>query len=463
MRLWRVEFSWLALVIVLLVLAVWWFPGMGSLATDSYSVAFAGKKAFFQALRRLDTDVVRNTDQLIPRPGAGDRLLILGPARNPTEKEWTALYEEVSRGATVVFAASSRDTYVNAEPFGARIKPVRSMFEELEEDEELTKEQASEDGDEAVEGQAEDSKTDGAQAEDSKAVDEKAIGDAADDEQPVGGKPSNSKAASPESGTDVAEEDVDEDEEDLMSPLDNMIAETELVEGDVEWRSAAVVELDAPHLWEVLVSADAKPQVVKRRIGTGTIVLLAADSVFSNKAMTDAAQSLLAYRIIEAAPTNERTWFDETLNSSGVPKVFGILFDPLFRPITLQLILIAALFGWSGTRRFGPATYSSETRRRSIVEHAEALGILYMRTKSGSHAVQCLHEFLNCELRSLYGAGFRVEDASTISHVVQQDETGIRALLAEVEKAKQVQINRSSAGRILRKLSMLISGIRPEK
>ena len=103
MRIRRAEFLWLALICVLLVMAVWWFPGSGTVNSDSYSVSHSGKKALYQTLRRLEPDVSRSLENLIPRPGFRDRLLILGPARSPSADEWNELYFAVRRGATLVF------------------------------------------------------------------------------------------------------------------------------------------------------------------------------------------------------------------------------------------------------------------------------------------------------------------------------------------------------------------------
>ena len=121
MRNYRVELFWVTLVLLVLVLAVWWFPGSGSTTSDSYSVAYGGKKVLFQSLRRLDGNVSRSTSELIPRPGVRDRILMLGPARYPSADEWDALAVEVKQGATLIFAASSGDAFVEIPQFGAKI------------------------------------------------------------------------------------------------------------------------------------------------------------------------------------------------------------------------------------------------------------------------------------------------------------------------------------------------------
>ena len=430
MRIWRAEFLWLALVAILMVMAVWWFPGTSSLKTDSYSVSFSGKKALYQTLRRLERDVSRSLENLVPRPGFGDRLLILGPARSPSAEEWDMLYREVLDGGSLVFVASARDPYLEADVFGARVVPFWDKS-------------ATEIDDELF--------SDGARSKSDESVDSDSAGD---------GDRLISNDDDGESKTDQSEDGDGSKNKSLFS-LKKLSAETDLVEGHVDWKTQARIDLDASD-WEVLVAADSKPQVVRRQVGAGTVVLVASDDIFSNQALTEPNRALLAYRIIKSAPSMGQTWFDESLNSSGVPKVLGILFDPAFRPMTLQLVLIAVLFGWSASRRFGPADPPTTPRRRSIVEHAEAVGILYFRAGAGAHAVRSQVEFLKHELRRLYGTTFRVENADALSRQAGLDEGKINDLLHQENISSVARLSNPAAGRLLRGLAELFSRIRAD-
>lgn len=179
--------------------------------------------------------------------------------------------------------------------------------------------------------------------------------------------------------------------------------------------------------------------------------------------MLKSDQALLAYRILETAATNGETWFDEVLNGSGVPKVLGILFAPEFRPITLQLILVAILFGWLGARRFGLARFSTHSRRRSIVEHAEAVGMLYDRANAGQRAVKSMHEFFKQELRRLFGQSFRVGNVQAVARQAQVDEDEVRDLFRTVKVARSDRTSSIRAARILKRLSKLVSAIRSDQ
>ena len=418
MRLGRAELLWL--IVVATLFALWWLPGTGSIDSDSYSVAFAGKKVLYQSLQRLTDDVRRSTEQLVPRPEFGDRILILGPARQPTSKEWSQLFNEVVIGGTLIFAASSNDAEVELVPFGARItsyfpKPAVDMFPSSDKSKDATVEEVAP----RIESES-----------DAK-------------------KPAES---SPESSGEI-----DGAKRRRFETWNESVTETRLVDSQVNWRTRGFVEVLTPD-WEVLVTSDSKPQVARKFVGAGTIVVSASDDIFGNGALTEPNQALLAFRILDSAPGDGRTWFDETLNGSGVPKVVGMLFDPLFRPLTLQCFLILALFGWSGCHRFGPIQPSLQPQQRSIVEHVRAIGILYFR--AGAHAVRVLHEFMNLELRRIYGSGFRVDDPQSISRVTQTSQEEVSGLLKQIGTELHTPLAHATAGRLLRSLLQLLSQIR---
>ena len=418
MRSRRIELLWLVLTAFLLLLSTWWLPGSGNLNTDSYSVSFSGRKVLFQTVSRLEGNVFRSHDQLVPRSDFSDRQLILGPARYPSAEEWDQLYSAVLNGSTVIFAASANDAHLDTGPFRAR---VTSDFGMLDSDDEDSEDEENADPD--ADSSASDDATDAEEAED------------ADDPEPI----------------------------DFFS-FRGSPAETELVEGIVNWKSSGEIETDTDD-WDVLLTVDKTPQIVRRKFGLGTFVLVASDEIFSNGALLKPDRAVLACRILEAGgDTFDATWFDETLNDSGAPKVLGIIFAAEFRPITLQLLLILVLFGWMGCRRFGPVEQTRRARRRSIVEHAEAVGILYHGASAGIHAVKSLREFLRQELRRLCGPGFRVDDPAAVARQAQTDEADVRELFETVDgiEAFGVTVNRSKASKLLRQLSTLITRVRKE-
>jgi hypothetical protein len=188
---------------------------------------------------------------------------------------------------------------------------------------------------------------------------------------------------------------------------------THLVQGGVDWRSSGRVEYSSPDA-SVELARDGAPQVVWQPVGDGVIVVTASDHVFSNRSLATADNGLLAFRILESASPAGPVIFDETMNRAGAPRVVGVLFEHPFRLPTIQLLLVALLFAWMSSRRFGPTATSESPARRSLVEHASALGSLHFKVGSGPTLVAAYLEFFRRELGLRLGrdaAGGLVESA----------------------------------------------------
>lgn len=188
---------------------------------------------------------------------------------------------------------------------------------------------------------------------------------------------------------------------------DDDAIETELVDAAFEWRSRGEVRTTPTGATDATVelSEDGSPQVVWRPIGDGAIVVVASDYIFTNRSLTSDNHGLLAFRILETAAPNGPVYFDEAMNAAGAPRVVGILLEEPFRLMTVQLLIVTFLFGWMASRRFGPLRTSQTTARRSLVEHAEALGNLHFKVGSGSSLVASYLEFFRRELGLRHASG----------------------------------------------------------
>lgn len=288
---------------------------------DSFSEDAAGKKAFFLIAEELLGDVARSTDALIPDDDHADTLIMLGPARYPDRAQWQTLYNWVSQGRALVFAARWQDPAVELEPFGIEVVPKTTV------------------------------------------------------------------------------------------PDDGESLETELVDGAFEWRSQGEVRTTPTGAADATVelSEDGSPQVMWRPIGDGAIVVIASDYIFTNRSLTADNHGLLAFRILETAAPSGPVYFDETMNAAGAPRVVGILLEEPFRLITLQLLIVTLLFGWMASRRFGPLRTSATAARRSLVEHAEALGNLHFKVGSGASLLASYLEFFRRDLGLRHSAGGALE------------------------------------------------------
>ncbi len=408
MRQWRPEFGWLALASFVLLLGVWWLPGSDTLSTDSYSVTHGGKKAFFKVLRAFEAETAREQERLVNPLKSAGTLMVLGPARYPSEAEWTQLAGEVADGMTLVFATSPYGkTDVDLKPFGVKV-----VYSKSESKREI---------------KSGSSLNEKAEAEDSAQESDEA------------------------SKENAAEETFD----DFMARLRRRgaSAKTELVAEPVNWIGAGHLTI-ASNSAEVLLTVNDEPCVARVRYGNGAIVVCSSDEIFSNAAMLDPNRALLAYRIVERAGLQAPILFDESLNISGVPKVFGSLFAPAIRPITLQLFLILVLFGWAGSRRFGPVAPSIDKPRRSIVEHAEALGSLYYRAAAGAVVLSRWLEHLRWELRLGSKDKFRARDIEMLARWSKTPLPQLRALMkSAAQEIRSPTPSNSNIARLIQKLA----------
>jgi len=352
---------WGAAFIALLLLGYGLVPTPGVRAPfDSFSEDAAGKKAFYLVAEELLTEVRRSSDSLIPDDENADTLVMLGPARYPDRAQWQTLYDWVSQGRALVFAARRQDPAVELEPFGIEIVP-------------------------------------------------------------------------------------------KTTPSDSDAFDTELVEGTFEWRSQGRVQTGAADA-TVELSEHGSPQVVWRPIGDGAIVVVASDYIFTNRSLTTDHHGLLAFRILETAAPLGPVYFDETMNAAGAPRAVGILLEEPFRLMTLQLLIITLLFGWMASRRFGPLTTSKAAARRSLVEHAEALGNLHFKVGSGANLVASYLEFFRRKLGLRHGAAGALErdPAAPRASADEMDRT-LTALMA----ARSANLSRDRVGETITFLARL--------
>ena len=133
----------------------------------------------------------------------------------------------------------------------------------------------------------------------------------------------------------------------------------------------------------IVVSAEGYPQVVWQPVGDGIIVVAASDFIFSNLSLIEARERRAGVPDPGAGTPAGPVYFDEELNQAGAPKVVGVLLEGPFRLPTIQLLIVTLLFGWMVSRRFGPLVRKGRPERRSLVEHAEALGSPPLQSANG--------------------------------------------------------------------------------
>lgn len=403
-----------------------WFPRVdSSQINDTWNVDFGGRNAIYQLAERRWSHVSRNLIPLsrsaksLPPDGT---LCILGPARVPSEAEWSELLDWVGRGGRLLFAPPWKDPEVEIPALrvhtAAFDKPAAAGGTPL--------------------GQPQPN--------------------AGPPPNPVpdlipGKVPAPPPAASPvESGTsgpDAATADAaapDPTERGVFSLT------------GIDWQTQAQVFCRGPR--DVLLRTARGVQGVELPHGRGRIIVLASDHLFSNRSLNEdplRRAGILAVKLLQRlAPPESTLVFDESLNASGQPQVVGLLLNHWLRPVTLQVVTLLLLFGWAGSQRFGSPLPPQQPPRHSLVEHTDALGNLYWRSRNGLVPLQAYLERLLTELRLGRDAERlprRIDDLAATTGL-QPAEIENRIRLAR-EAVSRRAVRHTDAARLIRLLSEL--------
>ncbi|MDY0002241.1 MAG: DUF4350 domain-containing protein [Polyangia bacterium] len=472
----RVDWLWPLAVLAVVLGALLWLPTPSGGEADSRSTLPRGKKAFFQWVESLEPDVQRSMSGLVPpdKP-AGQTLLVLGPARYPKPDEWARLKAWVEVGNTLVFAARYKTPKVDLAPFPVEVLPgnLPDMQDLLGK---LGGAGASKEGsgDKAEDGTQGDKA--GKQAKAGEQGDKAGKQAKAGEQDDKAGKQAKAGEQGDKAGGD--EEDGVFPKSKRRDPKGRALrkalrglgelrfeeVETALVKGKARWASQASVKVKddkAPSAPLVRLKKSGTLQAARIGVGKGALIVVASDEVFTNRTLVKGGPSrLLAYRLFEQRLGAGPVRFDELLNTTGTPQTVGLLLDPLFRPLTFQILLCALLFGWLGFRRFGPPKPPLAAPRRSIVEHAEALGNLQYRAQASGRAVVAYLEWWRSELHLEGGMRRQADLLQRLALVSGRSPGAIHNLLLEASQAEQLSMPPSRATVIIRELARLRAALR---
>ena len=388
-----------------------WFPRIDAQVNDTYSVDVGGRNAFFQFAQRRLSDVERNHEPLVEHVTWLDTdvtICLLGPARYPSPREWQSILQWVQAGGRLLLACQWDQAEVAIPGISAQVtqtqKPDNGFLARLK--------------GEVKQGQKD--------SEDSKVKpEEKPTTDAA-------GKSSK------------------------LPPLPTGANWTSLMSaGNFTWKTEGVI--DAPGA-EVLVKTGDTAQAVRIRHGTGTIVLVASDQIFSNAALFefDRPNGVLAVKLLESAGPSATIVFDESLNETGTPRVVGVLLDPMLRPVTIQLLALIVIFAWRGNRRFGGLLPTVAPARHDVADHTNSLGNLYYKAHHGNGVLREYLDQLKTELRLRYAAGHEQRVLAPIAREIRSSVEEVQRILSEAEAAaRKPKLSRREAAGQIRKLARL--------
>lgn len=411
---WPVAFG-LCAIAVSLGLQIW-FPRLDSSEiNDTWNVDFGGRNAFYQFAQRRWPEVSRNllplTRSATTLPPEGT-LCILGPVRPPNDAEWSDIIQWVSRGGRVLYAPPWKDPAIEIPFLGVRVVSLEPIT---------------------------------------------GTGGVTLGSSPPPVAPPNPDSDGNRPNSTPAPADGPANSETENSPVPVPPAAVFSLTA-IPWQSQAHITGAEPST--VLLRNAQGVQGVEMVHGLGRVVVLASDHLFSNRSL-DSDQApragILAVKLLQRLATSDSPLtFDESLNTTGQPRVVGLLLNHWLRPLTLQAVTLLLLFGWAGSLRFGSPVPPRKPPRHSLVEHTDALGNLYWRSGNGLVPLQAYLERLLAELR----LGREAERLpKRIDHLA--NTTGLQP--TEIEKrirmARQATsrraVRRVDAARLIRLLSEL--------
>ncbi|MEM7455226.1 MAG: DUF4350 domain-containing protein [Planctomycetota bacterium] len=406
----RFDWFWLGLVILVVVLQFWWLPGTTQLPDDTYSSSIEGKLGFYRVVERIFPSVDRSRDQLVPDEPC--LLVMISPERYPNEREQKQLKEFVNNGGVLLFAPNWSKRNFDASELGFELKAVPPR---------------------------------GPRSTGASTI-----------EDPV----QSDDVVEDESGPDI------ETDPGILATTRDLKVYSDIVDGTFKVRTRSLFD-DTPYMFDELAATDEGEQyAISWFYGNGVISVCSSPDVFTNMSMMDEAHAFFAVKLIEHAfdksqldPRVDSVTFSEYFNVASNYRYSGILFSPVLRGGTLQLMLIGLLFAWFSFHRFGPALSSLAGKRRSLEDSARAVGNLLYRSSDGGAALRNYVEYVNSRLRREYGNMVSLDKVDLLAARSGLPAEEIRTKLIRCKQLSGApNVSSADAAEMIRWLTQLLAG-----
>ena len=431
-RLLQSDIFWGMGAALLVLLQFWWLPGEDGSAADSYSTTVDGKLGLYRTLSQLFPRVDRDALNVVPRDSA--TLILVAPDRYPNEKEQQELYEFVYNGGSLLFAPN----WLSPEPSDENSIPQRVTISSLGID--LSYRPVNSSVVMTVPTPVATSPVATSPVATSPVATSPVgtpvtpmIPPVVDSSVPPGPAGGTSSPGTPA----VEKENIGTE----------IVATSGLVEGNVDFRSTAILHLPGHLTTETLLtSATGDAEAAAWTMGLGRVVVCSSADLFSNRSMLYKASRRLAVRLVEkctpdpenaTASVTPSIVLSEYFNASDSYQNTGILFSPTLRIGTLQLLLVAILGIWMAFHRFGPAAEITTTQRRSLTESAQAVGNLQYRLRDGGTVVRSYLDYMNSQLRRRYGSFLRLDQSEHIANRSGMNVDEVRSQLQEAQRMSE--------------------------
>jgi len=152
--------------------------------------------------------------------------------------------------------------------------------------------------------------------------------------------------------------------------------------------------------WDILEGSVARPLVVERAFGRGSVVLVADSRLFSNRSVAEAKQTALLTRVIGP---HQRIVFDEThfgIVESGSVVALARRFR--LHGLALGLAIVALLFIWKNASSFPPV--SSRLGEKRVFDRTSVAGLVTLLQRHVAPdrlASACWQEWLKTHTRKI--------------------------------------------------------------
>ncbi|MFO0977199.1 MAG: DUF4350 domain-containing protein [Planctomycetaceae bacterium] len=445
-RLLQSDTFWGTAAVLLVLLQFWWLPGEDGSAADSYSTTVDGKLGLFRTLSELFPTVRREATRVVPEDLS--TLLIIAPDEYPTRREEEQLRQFVYDGGTLLFAPSLEKPEVSLPSLSIRLTPNFHVDLPFVPPSAIP---VSPPGMNAVPPEKKDDSNQNAADSNQPTADS-----AQQDPASVANSPDSSSGPAGPTTTPVPKP------EEKLLPVTGSLA-------SVPFEITSRSEIIPPYYeHEVLLGSENAPVAISWLYGSGRIVVCASPDLFSNRSMLYKPSRRAAVRLVEHAanlPEQMAAFsrhvpstivISEYFNTTDSFRDTGVLFSPMMRIGTLQLLLVAVLGIWLAFYRFGPASETVHVNRRSLRESAEAVGNLQYRLSDGAVAVRSYMDFLRSQLRRRFGSSVRLEDPKSIADKARLEVDEVTVSLREATRmANTTKLSASGAASSIRWLSRL--------
>lgn len=234
-----------------------------------------------------------------------------------------------------------------------------------------------------------------------------------------------------------------------------------ITHGDLYWSSRGFVKADRA---DRLIEFDGLLQAVVQQHGRGRVVVIASDFIFSNQSIAWEDNPELAFALLNALPADAANlldrrriasvYIDESLNATGTPKVVGLLLQPPFRMLTIQLLVVVVVFGWWRSRRFGPLLPQAVAARQDVVDHTDAVGTHAWKARDGAAMLQAYQQQLSTELHMHVHKGQEDRVLEPIARRLNRPVEAVRRVFTQSERAgASKRLDRKTAAELIRRLS----------